>query len=89
MRRADGRDWDGIMHVNPQLKTKALIVLYNPLKEKIERTIKIPLYYTGLDKIALISQNGEAAHKYLLNRDYTVEIKVAIEAEGLTWFTIE
>ena len=89
LRRADGRDWDGIMHVNPQLKTKALIVLYNPLKEKIERTIKIPLYYTGLDKIALISQNGEAAHKYLLNRDYTVEIKVAIEAEGLTWFTIE
>ncbi|HLK26938.1 MAG TPA: hypothetical protein VKT28_00050, partial [Puia sp.] len=24
LRRADGRDWDGVMHVNPQLKTKAL-----------------------------------------------------------------
>lgn len=89
LRRADGRDWDGVMHVNPQLKTKALIVLYNPLKEKIERTIRIPLYYTGLDKIALISENNEAAHKYLLNRDYTVDIKVAIEAEGLSWFTVE
>ena len=23
-------------------------MLYNPLKEKITRTIKLPLYYTGL-----------------------------------------
>ena len=34
LRRADGRDWDGIMHVNPHGKTKALLMLYNPLKEK-------------------------------------------------------
>ena len=26
MRRADGRDWDGIIHVNPALKTKAFIL---------------------------------------------------------------
>ena len=25
-------------------------MLYNPLKEKITRTIKVPLYYTGLTK---------------------------------------
>jgi len=35
LRRADGRDWDGILHVNPQLKIKGLVMLYNPLKEKI------------------------------------------------------
>jgi hypothetical protein len=34
LRRADGREWDGILHVNPQLKTKGLLMLYNPLKEK-------------------------------------------------------
>ena len=32
LRRADGRDWDGIMHVNPW-KHKALLMLYSPLKE--------------------------------------------------------
>ena len=50
LRRADGRDWDGILHVNPKLKTKGLLMLYNPLKEKITRTVKLPLYYTGLDR---------------------------------------
>ena len=34
LRRADGRDWDGILHVNPNLKTKGLLMLYNPLKKK-------------------------------------------------------
>ncbi|MEJ0103453.1 MAG: hypothetical protein WDO19_13255 [Bacteroidota bacterium] len=49
LRRADGRDWDGWIHINPQLKSKALIMLFNPLKESITRTIKLPLYYTGID----------------------------------------
>ena len=56
LRRADGRDWDGILHVNPQLKNKGLLMLYNPLKEKITRTIKVPLYYTGLATTARIME---------------------------------
>ncbi|MFT4033359.1 MAG: alpha-galactosidase [Siphonobacter sp.] len=48
LRRPDGRDWDGIMHVNPSLSTKAIAIIYNPLKTKISRSIRLPLYYTGL-----------------------------------------
>ena len=89
MRRADGRDWDGIMHVNPQLKTKGLIMLYNPLKERIARTIKIPLYYTGLTNTAQISEKSNAPKIYRLNRDYTIDLDVTIEPESFKWFTIE
>lgn len=48
LRRADGRDWDGWLHVNPQLETTGLAVFYNPLATAIEREIEVPLYYAGL-----------------------------------------
>ena len=89
LRRADGRDWDGIMHVNPQLKTKALVMLYNPLKEKITRTIQLPLYYTGLTNTALIRQKEGVAKNFKLSRDYEVELTFSIEPESYTWFVIE
>jgi len=89
LRRADGRDWDGIMHVNPQLKIKALVMLYNPLKEKITRTIQLPLYYTGLTSTALIREQERIAKKFKLSRDYTVELTFSIEPESYTWFVIE
>jgi hypothetical protein len=89
LRRADGRDWDGIMHVNPQLKTKALLMLYNPLKEKITRTIKLPLYYTGLTDSANVREKEGAIKQYTLNRNYEIELSFIIEPESYTWFAIE
>lgn len=89
LRRADGRDWDGIMHVNPQLKTKALIMLYNPLHEKITRTIQLPLYYTGLTSIANIRTQTGIAKKYTLNRNYEVTFTFTIDADSYAWFVVE
>ncbi len=54
LRRADGRDWDGWLHVNPQLPERGLAMFYNPLNGPIERRIKLPLYYTGLADRALV-----------------------------------
>jgi len=89
LRRADGRDWDGIMHVNPQLKTKGLVMLYNPLKERISRKIKIPVYYTGLTDSAAVSIKGAKSFLKKLNRNYEIEVPVVIEAENYTWITFE
>ena len=89
LRRADGREWDGIMHVNPQLKTKAFIMLYNPLKEAITRTIQLPLYYTGLTTTAMISEEAANAKSFKLNRDYEAELSFNIEPESYTWFVVE
>lgn len=89
LRRADGRDWDGILHVNPELKTKGLVMLYNPLKEKITRTIKMPLYYTGLTVSAKVKEKEGAYKTYQLNRNYEIELTFTIEPESYTWFVIE
>ena len=89
LRRPDGRDWDGIMHVDPTLKEKGLIMLYNPLKTKLFRTIKLPLYYTGLQKTALIRRGESTATSYPLNREYEVELPVELEPESYGWWVIE
>lgn len=89
LRRADGRDWDGLIHVNPQLKQKGFVMLYNPTKEKMTRTIKVPLYYTGLTNAAIFKEKGKVAKKYPLNRNHEVELTFTIEPENYTWFTVE
>ena len=89
LRKADGRDWDGFLHVNPNEKEKGFALLFNPLDEDIERNIRLPLYYTGLSEEANIREGENPAQVYKLNRDYTVELKVKIPANGCTWFVIE
>ena len=88
LRRPDGRDWDGIMHVNPNLVEKGFAMLYNPTSEDITRTITLPLYYTGLDRKARISQDGGRARRIRIGRDYSVKVKVTIPANGHTWLSI-
>jgi len=89
LRRADGRDWDGILHVNPYLKTKGLMMLYNPTKEKITRTVKIPLYYTGLTTAARVREKDGPYKSYVLNRDYTIDMTFTLLPDSYTWFVIE
>ncbi len=89
LRRPDGRDWDGIMHVNPALATKGLVMLYNPLKEAITRKIKLPLYYTGLTKEAKVRIENGKITTYQINRDYSIELNIQLAAGGYTWLVIE
>ncbi len=89
LRRADGREWDGWLHVNPRLKTKGMLFLFNPLKQKISRTISIPLYYTGLSAEAILKNKNQPAKSYKLDRNYNIRLSFTIEPESYTWFTIE
>ena len=86
--RADGRDWDGWLHVNPRLKERGLAMFYNPLPKPLERQIRLPLYYTGLTDRAMVQpQDGEVS-EVTLARDYSVTVTVKIPARGRTWMII-
>jgi len=90
LRRADGRGLDYILHVNPANKEKGLLMVYNPLTEAIDTTLKIPLYYTGLRDTAHIRGPGEAtAQAYRLDPQGRVEVPVRVPANGYTWKVIE
>jgi hypothetical protein len=69
LRRADGRDWDGWMHVDPKGKEKALVMLFNPTSENMEKELEIPLYYTGLQDKANVSIEGSESKKYTLKQN--------------------
>ena len=89
LRRPDGRDWDGILHVNPNLPQKGFMLLYNPLNEPITRSIQVPLYYTGLSSQANLSEQGKAKQRLSLNRAYEMPLTFTIPANSYTWYLIE
>jgi len=82
LRRPDGRDWDGILHVDPKLDIKGYALLYNPTGSAIHRSIALPLYYTGLSKAASISIGEEPPAIFTLHRDFHVEVEVEIPANA-------
>lgn len=90
LRRADGRDWDGFLHVNAQESgIKGLAMLFNPLKTPITRTIEIPLYYTGITKQAKITFGDKTVKTVTLDRFFKSKLTVTIPAESYVWFTVE
>jgi hypothetical protein len=89
VRRPDGRDYDVILHVNPALREKGLAVFNNPLDVPITRTIRLPLYYTGLTTQALVRVGDGPGRRVAIARDYTAEIKLTTPANGMSWLTVE
>jgi len=82
LRRADGRDWDGWLHVNPRLDTPAMAMLYNPLPEAIERTIRLPLYYSGLEGAAQVKAGDAEWRLATLDVRSRLELVVRIPGRG-------
>lgn len=84
IRRADGRDYDALLHTDPMGKEKGLLMVYNPLDEPITREIDIDLYYTGLKNQAMMSENDGVAR--ILNFSGTkTKLKVTIPAKSQKW----
>ncbi len=88
IRRADGRDIDALLHVNPGLKHRGLLVVYNPLDREVSKTIKLPLYYTGLTDKALVREREGPPREYELDRQFNVQLPMSVAANSVTWFLI-
>ena len=89
IRRPDGKDIDCIMHVNSQTKERSLVMVYNPTDRKIARTLKLPLYYTGLTDTAMIREQEGEPKEYRLDRKYSVYVSVKMEPKTITWLVVE
>ena len=89
LRRPDGRDYDGYLHVNPTLDEKGMLVLFNPLSYPITRTVRVPLYYTGLTDTAILSAFDRDPIECQLKRDCSIELKVTLPANDFVWYTVK
>ncbi|HBY58174.1 MAG TPA: alpha-galactosidase [Solibacterales bacterium] len=89
VRRPDGRDIDVILHVNPALAERGLAMIHNPLNQAVTRSVRLPLYYTGLETQAQVREKGGAPRTFRLSRGYEIEVPVTIPARSFTWLTVE
>jgi len=88
-RRADGRSLDWVLHVNPRLRRKGMLVVFNPLKRTVTKTLHVNLYYTGLKNTALIHTGEGRQERCTLDRDYCIELPVTVQSRNMNWFVIE
>ncbi|QVL30719.1 hypothetical protein KIH39_17915 [Telmatocola sphagniphila] len=89
LRRADGRDWDGWLHVNPNSEERGLAMFYNPLESEMVRNIQLPLYYTGLTGKAVIYFADGKKQEVSIASDGSATIRATIPAHGRTWVLIK
>ena len=89
---------DAYLHVpDPIFKSpyKGLIMIFNPSSDvgRLEDNtwIRIPLYYSGLTKVAHVSVEGDPVTKrtYHLARDYSITVQLNLKPESFTWLLIE
>lgn len=89
VKRANGRSIDAIFHVNPSNSEKGLLMVYNPLDKAVKQNLIINVYYTGLDRIASVSENDGKPKRYLINRDYEITIPITVEPNSESWYIIK
>ena len=88
-RRADARDVDWMLHVNPRLEEKGLLVVFNPLEQPVQKTLHVNLYYTGLTDTARVIASGEVEITVKIQRDYAIDVPVEVPPQGMSWYVIK
>lgn len=89
LRRPDGCDWDGLLHVNPKGKEKGLLMLYNPTNQVIKQKIRIPCYYSGVKNMAKIQERDEFPKIIKLDKMENAYLQVTIPKKGYNWYIIK
>ena len=85
LRRADGADWDGWMHVDPAGETKAMALLYNPRPDALERRIRLPLAYSGLAGRVQVEVEGRAPFVADAGSSSALDLQLLLPARGSLW----
>jgi hypothetical protein len=88
-RRADARDLDWMLHVNPKLKEKGMLVVFNPLNQPVKKTLRVNLHYTGVKDQARIRDASGATRRVRLDSAESADIAVQVPAQGMSWYVVE
>ena len=83
-RRADGRDVDWLLHVDPTGATKAMLVVFNPLATASERTLDLDLHYAGLGESATAVESDRPPRLVPVDSRGRCRISVAIGPRACT-----
>ena len=85
---ADGHNLYGVLHGNPSLAVKGLVMVFNPTDKELQQEITLPLYYTGLSGDATVSERDGRGVKTKLDRQYRITLTPKVAPHSNTWFLI-
>ncbi len=89
LRRANGRDWDGWMTVNPAGRERGLAFFYNPLETEVRQIIQLPVYYTGLTAKARVTMEQGSPQVMPISTEHQLAFELAIPPRSRTWVLLE
>jgi len=94
--------FDAVLHrappgLYPELKERAMVVVWNPTEETRTEGLEVPLYYAGYSQSGGTTQvivdetpgdEGATTQTLDLQSDDSVVMNVTVNARGITWFVI-
>lgn len=86
LKRADGQGLDYMLHVNPTSSESAFLVVFNPLSEALESSLRIPLYYSGLEGTVLVTDDKGNQQTRRLDRNSRVRLPVKLQPDSYGYF---
>mmetsp|Transcript_39281 Transcript_39281/g.126227 ORF Transcript_39281/g.126227 Transcript_39281/m.126227 type:complete len:761 (-) Transcript_39281:56-2338(-) len=93
LKRADGNGIDALLHVEPvaaKCRERAMLVVFHQSRAAaINTTLRVPLYYSGLDDVASVSRMGGEATTVRLRRDFSVTVRVEMAPASVAWWVFE
>lgn len=91
LRRADGNGYDAMLHVEPDRRKcteRAMLVVFNQHPTSpVNTTLRVPLYYGGLDTVVSVSFSGSPPVSMALGRDWSVELPIHVPPVSMLWVT--
>ena len=94
-RRPDATSLDWCIHVNPQLATPGMLVVFNPTPEPLSEVLKVPMHYTGLKDQALVydareeSDPASVKQTLAISPQEILELNVTVPPYSMKAFAIQ
>jgi len=64
-----------------------MLMIFNPINKSISRTLRIPLYFTGLSGTVQFSMNDGEPQQRAMRVDGSIDLQITVEAGGNSWVT--
>ena len=62
--------------------------MFNPLDQAVSQELVIPLYYTGIETLALLQDEHGTVREAALDRHFRATVVVDVPANGRTWCVV-
>ena len=92
LRRPDMQGWDGWLHVGPPGGARAggggdeagVALVFNPTGMPLNATVRLPLYYTGVHDVALVSIDEAPPASHNVARDFSLALPLRMRPRSVT-----